>query len=216
MSFIKYIDCFYRDLMSNMDYSKYIFPLDSTTDGSGVLVGNLFITAGHVIEMSTKPAVVIEGRSYPLDKMDALVFDTNPDKRTDGYDVAIYRLPNLISPLLLSETTPSEGEELLSCSFKHNVSGTPGLSSNIFSSGIKEEWLFENHLGKVISHYDNYFECQFEETLSKGSSGSPILKGEEVAGILYGDKDGKNSSKTVLFLSSAVILRLLNEANNNK
>ena len=24
-----------------MDYSKYIFPLDSTTDGSGVLVGNL-------------------------------------------------------------------------------------------------------------------------------------------------------------------------------
>ena len=197
-----------------MDYSKYIFPLDSTTDGSGVLVGNLFITAGHVIEMSIKPAVMIDGKSYPLDKEDALVFSTNPDKRSDGYDVAIYRLPNVNSPLVLAERSPSESEELLSCSFKHTISGSPGLSSNIFSSGIKEDWIFEKRLGKVILHFGNYFECQFEEPLSRGSSGSPILAGKEIFGILYGDKEGKNSSRTVLFLSSTVILHLLNKTNN--
>ena len=197
-----------------MDYSKYIFPIDSTTDGSGVLVGNLFITAGHVIEMSTKPAVVIDGKSYPLDKEDALVFDTNADKKNDGYDVAIYRLPIINSPLVLAERSPSESEELLSCSFKHTISGTPGLSSSIFNSRIKEDWIFEKRIGKVISHYANYFECHFEEPLSRGSSGSPILDGKEVIGILYGDKEGKNSSRTVLFLSSTVILHLLNETNN--
>jgi hypothetical protein len=94
------------------------------------------------------------------------------------------------------------------------MSGSPGLSSNIFSSGIKEDWIFEKRMGKVISHFANYFECQFEEPLSRGSSGSPILDGKEIVGILYGDKEGKSSSRTVLFLSSTVILHLLNKTNN--
>lgn len=200
----------------DMNYKPYIFPIRSTTDGSGVIVGDLFITAGHVIEDGIIPVVVIMGKSYSLDKEKALFFDVNPSKRSDGYDVAVYRLDGVSSPLKLANAPLSEGKEVLSCSYRHTISGEPGLSSNIFSSKIKENWIFEQRKGRIVSYYDNYFECQFEEPLSQGSSGSPIIDEDKVAGVLYGDKEGKNSSNTILFLSSGVILKKLNEIEKNK
>ena len=50
-----------------------------------------------------------------------------------------------------------------------------------------------------------------DEDLCRGRSGSPLLDGNKVVGILYGDKDSKDSSKTVLFLSSKAILEILKE-----
>ena len=195
-----------------MDYKKYIFPIDSTTDGSGVLVGNLFITAGHVIKMSVKPAVTIDGKSYTLG--DALFLDTNEEKRSDGLDMAIFHLYDVKSPLKLSTEVSSIGNNLLSCSYRHVVIGDASTAStNIFCSAIKEDWVFEERIGTIINFYDNYFDCQFEESLSRGSSGSPILNGDKVYGILYGDKEGKNSSNTVLYLSSKVIVDLLENKN---
>ncbi len=199
-----------------MNYKQYIFPIDSNKDGSGVIVGDLFITAGHVIEDGIKPIVKINGTSYSLDKERAIFFDINSEKKSDGYDLAVYRLDGVSSPLKLAGTPISEGRELLSCSFKHTISVEPGLQSNIFRSTIKENWFFKQQKGRIVSFYDNYFECQFVEPLSQGSSGSPIVDGDKVVGILYGDKDGKNSSNTVLFLYSGVILEKLNEIDKNK
>jgi hypothetical protein len=48
-----------------------------------------------------------------------------------------------------------------------------------------------------------------------GRSGSPLLYGKKVVGILYGDKDGKNSSDKVLFLSSNAIISLIEKVSNN-
>lgn len=196
-----------------MDYKKYIFPINSTTDGSGVIVGDLFITAGHVIEDGIKPSVVINGKSYSLDKEDAILFDTNSEGRSDGLDVAVFRLNERCSPLHLADTIPSEGQRLLSCCYRHTVNCNSGLSSNIFSSTINEDWIFEQRKGIVTSLFDNFFECQFIESLSKGSSGSPIIDNDKVVGVLYGDKEGKNSSKTVLFLSSYAIIKKLTKIN---
>lgn len=192
-----------------MDYKKYIFPINSTTDGSGVVVGDLFITAGHVIKDGIKPSVVINGKSYPLDKENAILFDTNSEIRSDGLDVAVFRMNEICSPLHLADFIPSKGEGLLSCFYRHTVSCDSGLSSNIFSSKINEDWLFEQRKGIVTSLFDNFFECQFIESLSEGSSGSPIFYNDKVVGVLYGDKEGKNSSKTVLFLSSYAIIKKL-------
>lgn len=175
-------------------------------DGSGVLVGDLFVTAGHVVDMGIKTTVVIEGKTYSLDKDNVVLFDTNPDKRSDGYDIAVFRLNDVCSPLKLADVMPNEGKELLSCSIKHITRQT----ANIFNSN-KENWIFEQCSGKVIARYDNYFECQFSEPISEGGSGSPVFDGEKVIGILYGDKEGKKSSNTVLFLSSKAIVKLLNE-----
>ena len=49
-----------------MEYSKYIFPIKGALDGTGTLVGNLFITAGHVVVGSKSPSVNIGDDSYNL------------------------------------------------------------------------------------------------------------------------------------------------------
>ena len=103
----------------------------------------------------------------------------------------------------MADIIPAEGKELLSCSYKHTSSGS-GLS-------YQEHWNFEERLGEVVHHYGNYFECNFETTLSTGSSGSPIFDDGKVVGILYGDREGKESSNKVLFLSASAIMKLLKE-----
>ena len=188
-----------------MDYRKFVFQINSTNyvEGCGVIVDDLFITAGHVIEMGINPFISIKGEKYPLVKEEALYIDTNKKSCSIGYDVAIFRLKDISSPLRLADIIPAEGKKLLSCSYKHTSSGS-GLS-------YQEHWNFEERLGEVVHLDDNYFECNFETALRTGSSGSPIFDGEKVAGILYGDREGKESSNKVLFLSGSAIIKLLKE-----
>ena len=186
-----------------MDYSKFVFQIYSTVDGCGVMVDNLFITAGHVIEMGINSYILIEGKKYYMVKEDALYIDNNKESSYFGYDIAIFRLKDISTHLRLADIIPAEGKKLLSCSYKHTSSGS-GLS-------YQEHWNFEERLGEVVHHYGNYFECNFETTLSTGSSGSPVFDGEKVVGILYGDREGKESSNKVLFLSASAIMRLLKE-----
>lgn len=178
-----------------MDYRKFVFQINSTNyvEGCGVIVDDLFITAGHVIEMSLNPNVEIEGERYPLVEDEALYIDTNKTGSCTGYDLAIFRFKEVNSPLLLTDIFPSEGDQLLSCSYK-----TLPIGSS-----------YQECLGKVMQHYENYFECNFETSLSEGSSGSPVFDGEKVVGILYGDREGKESSNKVLFLSASAIMKLL-------
>ena len=67
----------------------------------------------------------------------------------------------------------------------------------------------QERLGEVVHLDDNYFECYFDSALKRGSSGSPVFDGEKVVGILYGDREGKESSNKVLFLSASAIMKLL-------
>ena len=194
-----------------MDYSKYIFPLGSTIDGSGVIVGDLFITAGHVIENIINPNVYIDGILYDLNKEKALFIDSNKEGRYEGYDVAIFQLKGINSPLILSDKMPSEKQELLSCSYKLKVSGNNEQASYIFNSIPEEKSILELRYGRVISYYGNFFECEFQDSLAKGSSGSPIFDGDKVAGILCGDKEDKECSKEVIFLSASAIVSKLTE-----
>ena len=188
-----------------MDYSKFVFPIYFTSynKGCGVIIDDLFITAGHVIEMGINPFISIKGEKYPLVKEEALYIDTNKKSCSIGYDVAIFRLKDISSPLRLADIIPAEGKKLLSCSYKHTSSGS-GLS-------YQEHWNFEERLGEVVHLDDNYFECYFDSALKTGSSGSPIFDGEKVVGILYGDREGKESSNKVLFLSASAIMKLLKE-----
>ena len=45
-----------------MDYSKFVFPIYFTSydEGCGVIINDLFITAGHVIEMGINPFISIK------------------------------------------------------------------------------------------------------------------------------------------------------------
>ena len=198
-----------------MEYSKYIFPIKGALDGTGTLVGNLFITAGHVVVGSKSPSVNIGDDSYNLTAENKIYLDDNKSRSSEGYDLAVYKLDGIESPILLSEDIPDKSIELLNISYKHTSVENPEYTGSVFDLPRIEKWIPETNHGHVIEYYDNYFECMMDEELCRGRSGSPILDGNKVVGILYGDKDGKDSSKdsskTVLFLSSKAILTILKE-----
>lgn len=193
-----------------MDYSKYILPINGALEGTGVLVGNMLITAGHVVKGYATPNVMYLGTPYNLTSENKIFIDDNDSKSWNGFDLALYRIDGVESPLVLAPDFPDSNTELTSMSYQTVVSRT---SEGIF--GIHEERILENLTGKIIGHYGNYFECLIDGELCKGRSGSPLLDGKNVMGVLYGDKDGKDSSDKVLFLSSKAILSLIDKVKNN-
>ena len=194
-----------------MEYSNYIFPIKGALDGTGTLVGNLFITAGHVVIGSPSPSVYIGNESFFLTEENRIFLDDNPSRSSEGFDLAVYKLEGLDSPLLLSGEIPDKHTDLLNISYKHTSVENPEYTGSVFDLPNIEKWIPEIRHGQVIEYYDNYFECMMDEELCRGRSGSPILNGNKVVGVLYGDKDSKNSSKTVLFLSSKAIMDILKE-----
>lgn len=187
------------------DYGQYVIPINGAREGTGVLVGNLFITAGHVVAGFTKPSVFIFNNTYSLTSENRIFVDDNQSNNSLGFDVAIFRLQGVESSLKLAEDLPKNESELISLS-RHNITRA---SESIF--GIQEESVLECITGKVIEFYDNYYECCMGSELGEGRSGSPLLEDNKVIGILCGDKEGKDHSKTILFLSSKAIVGLLKQ-----
>lgn len=192
-----------------MDYKNYILPINDANDGTGVLVGNYLITAGHVVKGCATPSVFISGQTYYLKSSNRVFLDDNSSKNSEGYDLAVYDLECVNDSLMLSDDVPSKNEKLLSLSYKTIRTKEAGVGVGVFSTSIKVEKRIEQMTGKVIEYYDNYFECLMEDCLCEGKSGSPLLLGNKVVGILIGDKEGKSSSNTVLYLSSKSIVKLL-------
>lgn len=193
-----------------MDYRKYILPIIiNDCDGTCVLVGNMLVTAGHVVAGYENASVYIFGKEYKLDMRNVRFIDANPTNRSDRYDLAVFMLDDVESPLVFADELPTEDVELVSYSYNHIVSKVPGTSVGVFGSLRKESRVLEHLTGKVLAYYDNFFECEMDGELCEGRSGSPLLDGNKVVGILSGDKDGKGSSRTVLYLSSKAIVELL-------
>ncbi len=193
-----------------MDYSKYVFPVNNSNGGSGVLIGSLFITAGHVVEGCSNPSVYINGTSHSLCIHNALFLYSNPNHRSDMCDLAIFKLKGVESPLSFAEYVPTKDKELVSFSHK-DISIIENCNyAGVFGSICREEKELVQITGKVIAYYDKYFECEMDEKLCGGRSGSPLFdNSHHLVGILCGDKDHKESSNTVLYLSSKAIKELL-------
>ena len=195
-----------------MDYSKYIFPINGAFEGTGVLVGSLFITAGHVVKGFNRPYVFISSKKYYLSQENNLFLDDNTCKSSMCYDLAVFRLDGVISPLLLADYIPNKCDELVSLSHHTTCERKEGVG--VFQNTIESQ--LEIMAGKVIEIHDYYFECLMNGTLREGRSGSPLMNGNKVVGILIGDTDGKEVSNTVLYLSSKAIYNLLKEKGYGK
>ena len=192
--------------LAKEDFEQYIIPINGAREGTGVLVGNLFIIAGHVVAGFSNPSVFIFNNTYSLTSENRIFASDNPTNSTTGFDLALYRLEGVNSPLELAADLPEKDTELISLS-RHTI--ITRTSESIF--GIQEDRIIECLTGKVIEYYGNYFECHMDSELSVGRSGSPLLEDNKVVGILCGDKDNKARSNTVLFLSSKAIVGLLKQ-----
>lgn len=169
---------------------------DNYNEGCGVMVGNMFITAGHVISKCENPSIKLNGKNIPL--MNPIVL-RNDENNSEGYDIAVYSIPAK-SPLVLSDVIPEKGDILKSCSWR--MLGEEYVECNAVVNGLKD---------------GNYYAADTDEQLKPGSSGSPVFLNGEIVGILCaGNCNDNNTScntewplNLCVFLSSKVILELL-------
>lgn len=193
----------------------YVIPITiGTADGNGLIVGNLLITAGHIIHMGGNSDILsfrFKGKEYSLNKNNYIEYFYCPQEEcaADKHDIYIFDLTGIIenidSPLILSDGNPISGDILQSISCKERSVIPENRNQPI---GRKELIIS----AKVFEIEGNYFRCQMKEPLHPEQSGSPVVKGNVVMGILYGGiEHDKDHGKECLFQSAKSIFELLNK-----
>ena len=167
---------------------------NGVSDGCGVLVGNLFITAGHVIEHAVTASVYIDHESHRLRKEDAVFYSFYDKEEFDpkGSDIAVFKLEGVEpSPMTLREDAPIVGEELISVSFRRPSKRAKELFGYASNDDEFERVACD---ARVVELSNNFFACEMSVTLKPGSSGSPVIDtAGRVVGILHGGIDGMDS-----------------------
>lgn len=148
--------------------------------GQGFFADGLFITAAHVVKDSPRCYIKIDGEIIRLSEIDPLLIGEG-DVDSDPYqiDAAIYKIDAPINILHLSTHKPQVSDLLKSYCVYPKFEW--GRYTNILS--VENALLLEGE-----SEEGNYFYCRCKRFPS--SSGSPVLKGNDVVGIMHGgDKD---------------------------
>lgn len=182
---------------------NYILPVYSNgfCIGCGVIVGKYFITSGHLIKGDT--CISVNDCRICLNAQNSVIckeIDDGVDYTSDqAIDIAAFIIDGEGSPLSLDTKVPSIGDRLI-CYSKtfHTRSIRKGKS---FLDSETEEYFDVFQCEGVVSRIleEGLFECDMEQPCKEGHSGSPIMMGNQVVGILCGDIEGKDSSNKVLF-----------------
>ena len=176
-----------------MELSQYIFPIYSggTIVGQGFVADGYFITAAHVVKDCSECFAVLNGKRLELSKKEpAFIGDGDLEHDPQMIDVVLYIFDEIDSPLHLSDFVPQKGE-IFESYCMHEVMDANSLNPN-----------FKSTMEPAISTGDdesNYFYCHCKRY--GGSSGSPLLKGNQVAGIMHGG----DNKELCAFLKSTVI-----------
>lgn len=184
-----------------MDLIQYIFPIYS----GGTIIGQCFvadgylITAAHVIMDFPACFTVINGKRFGFsnfypDKHPVFIGEGNIHHDPLKIDVVIYSYDEIISPLKLSQEKPQKGNLMGSYSLHEVMDFTSPNPSHVLkmvsaSANGEEE--------------GNYFYCNCKQY--SGSSGSPLLQGNEVIGIMHGGND----EGICAFLKAEVVSKML-------
>lgn len=203
-----------------MDIRKYILPVyvhktcnDNKTFqclvGNGFIVDDFFITSYHVINQTkdsqSNPFIIIDNIEYELRiensySYKSITYDTegypiNHKNKNNG-DFIAYQIPGLHSPLQLAKYAPKKAE-VLECCFFHNTKPT---NIQVLTASDSKPFYWETK-GTVFGRegiLGDFFGASFTpmHPIDGGSSGSPLLKGNVVYGILHAgnpnDEDDNN------------------------
>lgn len=192
----------------------YIFPIFEDAEGkegvdligNGFFVGNLFITADHVVSDSYfMPFIIINGKQYNLEEQfriqlnyDSISHDADghPFGHEDNSktDFVVYKFDNIKinSPLRLSENMPSLGQQL-NCDFYHRIKDSSNPSQICECKYPIPLFKWET-IGIVESDTKYFIGNFYGSRMSpvhpfRRSSGSPLYNGEIVYGILHAGGD---------------------------
>lgn len=187
------------------NYKKYIVPIETGVRmGIGVFVENYFATAGHMFKNSSSIMFQYEGQRYSLNKEDAVILeDIDSNGSSDNQlDIALFNSPIPgQSPLNFADGLPKATNSLTLLSLNHKI------SKEIFSPELNPYELI-SPTGLFVREIYNFFECDINEDIREGHSGSPIIYGNQVFGILSGCLDKQNHPERILFCSTRDIIKM--------
>lgn len=193
-----------------MDLKQYIYPIYSggTIVGQGFIADGYFITAAHVVKDFPSCFTRINSKRFELsdtfirssffnksDAYDKIIkedFYHNPLSKLEYIfigigniyqdptmmDIVLYPCNDIESPLRLSQHIPPKGEQLTSYCMHEE------MDFSQLNPPCKLKTVPALALGQEEG---NYFYCNCEQFA--GSSGSPLLNGNEVVGIMHGGND---------------------------
>lgn len=165
-----------------MEVKDYIYPIysGSTIIGQGFIADGFFITAAHLVVDHPLCYVVIKEAKIELAKTEPIFYLDDDDYHHDSQlaDVVLFRFDDNDSPLHLSEYSPQRSD-ILDSICTQEVLDLSSLNPPVEHTIVPAHPLEEEE--------GNYFYCECNRF--GGSSGSPLLKGNEVVGIMHGGND---------------------------
>lgn len=184
--------------MAPLVNSIYPIHCSNNEEGCGFFIGHKFFTSGHVINRMDNPYIEVCGERVYL--TNSTFYRSNEHDEND-YDIAIFDIPSFYGRLDLFEEAITSGIVLKSISYK---------STNLGKEPVETDVVIGVQKG-------NYFSGVSKANLKSGSSGSPVLIGNKVVGILTKGNNNDHNKPCIpelplnfcFFLSSKAIRKIL-------
>ena len=175
------------------NFKKFIVPTsdsDGCPRGTGFIIPNYFITAGHMFDETECISIIFDNNKYVFNRADAFYIRT-PTIGSDeeAQDIAIFKFNSIDSPLKICGLMPNVNSLLLCYSVRP-------------ITGERDPYHLVTCECQVTKPFFNFFECDTNIILREGFSGSPLIHDNTVYGILSGCLDADDNPEKILFCST--------------
>ena len=164
----------------NDELSHYVMPLfrrmgdERSFAGTAFCVDDYLITAGHVINQEQTYYLRNGSDWHPL-QFDQWVPRQLPGDDKHGYDIAIYPIPGLTSPLSLADDDAEPHDELRVICWQWLPAGLQQVDTQCLVLDERDE--------------QGYLRIATVDRITHGSSGCPIVRDGRVYGIVTMGRD---------------------------
>lgn len=163
-----------------MELKNYIMPIFRRAGDQSSFAGTAFCIPGHLLTAShvlQQPVTYYVRNGEDYHPLEHILWTPRQVAATDklGYDVAIYPLGDMPSPLSLSDKDAEKDDELQVLCWQM-IDGRP-------------QQVFTPCIVRGDADEDGYFQISTARRITHGSSGSPVYRDGKVYGILTMGRD---------------------------
>ena len=168
-----------------MEVNSYVMPVFRRAGDERSFAGTAFCIPGHLLTAShvlQQPVTYYVRNGEDYHPLEHILWTPRQVAATDklGYDVAIYPLGDMPSPLSLSDKDAEKDDELQVLCWQM-IDGRP---QQVFTPGIV----------RGDADEDGYFQISTARRITHGSSGSPVMRDGKVYGVLTMGRDHVESA----------------------